>query len=75
MMECDTVRYMMECDTVHGKYDGTIVADGDSLVIDGQRMILSHTCDSADIPFATNAAHYVYDSADVFLTTEKLQVH
>ena len=23
-------------DTIHGKYDGTVEADGDSLVVDGQ---------------------------------------
>ena len=33
----DYLEYMMECDTVHGKHDGTIVTDGDSLVIDDQR--------------------------------------
>eukprot|EP00439_Symbiodinium_sp_Y106_P076489 s219_g15.t1 len=38
-------------DTIHGKYDGTVEVDGDSLVIDGQKVALSHTRDPAEIPF------------------------
>ena len=28
---------MIRYDTIHGKYDGTVEVDGDSLVIDGQK--------------------------------------
>merc|ERR1712066_1140729 len=61
--------------TVHGKYDGTIEADGDSLVIDGQKVALSHTRDPAEIPFGDNGADYVCESTGVFLTTEKVKPH
>ena len=58
--DADYVAYRMKYDTIHGKYDGTIVADGDSLVIDGHRVALSYIRDPADIPFlAANGAHYV----------------
>merc|ERR1711988_565439 len=58
-----------------GRYDGTIVADGDSLVVDGQKIALSHTRDPAEIPFGANGADYVCESTGVFLTTEKVQGH
>ena len=48
--DVDCMTYLMKYDTIHGKYDGTIEADGDSLVIDGHRVALSHTCDPAEIP-------------------------
>merc|ERR1719445_675458 len=66
---------MMKYDTIHGKYDGTIEAVGDSLVIDGQTVALSHTRDPAEIPFGANGADYVCESTGVFLTTEKVQPH
>merc|ERR1712157_613820 len=56
-------------------YDGTIVADGDSLVIDGKKVALSHTWDPAEIPFKEYGADYVCESTGVFLTDEKIQPH
>ncbi|CAE7794929.1 gapA, partial [Symbiodinium sp. CCMP2456] len=49
--DADYLAYMMKYDTIHGKYDGTVEVDGDSLVIDGQKVALSHTRDPAEIPF------------------------
>eukprot|EP00435_Cladocopium_sp_Y103_P032954 s2555_g8.t1 len=46
-------------------------ADGDSLVVDGQKIALSHTRDPAEIPFGEHGAEYVCESTGVFLTTEK----
>ena len=66
---------MMKYDTIHGKYDGTVEVDGDSLVIDGQKVALSHTRDPAEIPFGEHGAEYVCESTGVFLTTEKVQPH
>jgi glyceraldehyde 3-phosphate dehydrogenase len=73
--DADYLAYMMKYDTIHGKYDGTIVVDGDSLVVDGHKIALSHTRDPAEIPFAAHGAHYVCESTGVFLTTEKVQAH
>ena len=60
---------------IHGKYDGTVEVDGDSLVVDGQKIALSHTRDPAEIPFGEHGAEYVCESTGVFLTTEKVQGH
>jgi len=73
--DADYLAYMFKYDTIHGKYDGTIEVDGDSLVVDGKKIALSHTRDPADIPFAANGAEYVCESTGVFLTTEKVQAH
>jgi glyceraldehyde 3-phosphate dehydrogenase len=65
----------LKYDSIHGKYDGTIEVDGDSLVIDGLRVALSKTRDPAEIPFGSHGAEYVCESTGVFLTTEKIQGH
>ncbi|CAE7229516.1 gapA, partial [Symbiodinium sp. CCMP2456] len=49
--------------TIHGKYDGTVEVDGDSLVIDGQKVALSHTRDPAEIPFGEHG-DYVAAAAE-----------
>merc|ERR1712014_450673 len=54
---------------------GTIEVDGDSLVVDGKKIALSHTRDPAEIPFGESGADYVCESTGVFLTTEKVKPH
>merc|ERR1712039_763049 len=73
--DAEYLAYQMKYDSIHGRYDGTIEVDGDSLVIDGQKVALSHTRDPAEIPFTEHGAQYVCESTGVFLTTEKVQPH
>jgi len=73
--DADYLAYQMKYDSIHGRYDGTVEVDGDSLVIDGHKVALSHTRDPAEIPFAAHGAEYVCESTGVFLTTEKVQPH
>merc|ERR1719284_83504 len=48
--DAEYLAYQMKYDSIHGRYDGTIVAEGDSLVIDGKKVALSHTRDPAGDP-------------------------
>jgi phosphoglycerate kinase len=73
--EADYLAYMFKYDTIHGRYDGTIEVDGDSLVVDGQKIALSHTRDPAEIPFGKHGADYVCESTGVFLTTDSVKGH
>eukprot|EP00927_Polykrikos_kofoidii_P063250 TRINITY_DN58061_c0_g1_i1.p1 TRINITY_DN58061_c0_g1~~TRINITY_DN58061_c0_g1_i1.p1 ORF type:complete len:437 (-),score=74.52 TRINITY_DN58061_c0_g1_i1:106-1416(-) len=73
--DADYMAYMMKYDTVHGRYDGTIEPVGDSLVIDGHKVALSHTRDPAQIPFVAHGAEYVCESTGAFLTAEKAKAH
>jgi glyceraldehyde 3-phosphate dehydrogenase len=73
--DADYLAYQLKYDSIHGRYNGTIEVDGDSLVIDGHKVALSHTRDPAEIPFSKYGAEYVCESTGVFLTTEKIQPH
>merc|ERR1711920_710595 len=73
--DAEYLAYQMKYDSIHGRYDGTVEVDGDSLVIDGQKVALSHTRDPAEIPFTEYGAEYVCESTGVFLTEEKIQPH
>jgi len=73
--DAEYLAYQMKYDSIHGRYDGTVEVDGDSLVIDGKKVALSHTRDPAEIPFKAHGAEYVCESTGVFLTDEKIQAH
>ena len=69
------MKYLLEHDTVHGRFRGTIVAEKDALVVNGQRIALSCTRDAASIPWATAGVDYVCECTGAFLTTEKCEAH
>merc|ERR1711933_204354 len=73
--DAEYLAYQMKYDSIHGRYDGTVEVDGDSLVVDGKKVALSHTRDPAEIPFTEHGAEYVCESTGVFLTEEKIQPH
>jgi glyceraldehyde 3-phosphate dehydrogenase len=72
---CEYMAYQMKYDSIHGRYDGTIEADGDFLIVDGKKIPCSHTRSPADIPFAQYGADYVCESTGAFLTQESVLPH
>jgi len=71
--DAEYLAYQMKRYSIHGRYDGDTEADGDSLVIDGHRVVLSHMRDSTEIPFMKHRAEYVYECMGMFVRTEKTQ--
>ena len=67
--------YQFKYDSIHGKYDGIVEIDNDTLIIDGQVVSLSHTRDPGAIPFAMYGAEYICESTGAFLTKEKIKPH
>ena len=72
--------YAMKYDTVHGKYDGTIVADDEAstLTVDGKVVkVLADAKyrDAALIPWGELGVEYVLECTGVYLDKEKAQAH
>ncbi|CAK0862968.1 unnamed protein product, partial [Prorocentrum cordatum] len=74
-LDAEYLAFQMKHGSIHGRYDGTAEVDGDSLVIDGKQVALSHTRGPAEIPFKKYGADYVCESFGVFLTDRKIQLH
>jgi len=72
---CEYMAYQMKYDSIHGRYDGTIEADGDFLIVDGVKIPCSHTRDPAEIPFGKYGADYVCESTGAFLTGDSVEAH
>mmetsp|Transcript_13739 Transcript_13739/g.32078 ORF Transcript_13739/g.32078 Transcript_13739/m.32078 type:complete len:371 (+) Transcript_13739:53-1165(+) len=73
--DAEYMAYQFKYDTIHGRFDGTVEVDGDSLIIDGSKIALSHTRDPSEIPFAEHGDLYVCESTGAFLTGESIQPH
>lgn len=71
----DHMVYMFKYDSTHGRYKGEVGIDGDSLVIDGNKVAVFGERDPAAIKWGDVGADYVVESTGVFTTIEKASKH
>ncbi len=74
-MTPDYMAYMLKYDSVHGRYDGTIEYDDNSITVDGKKVLFHAEMDPKNIPWGKDGVDYVVESTGVFLTKEKAQAH
>ncbi len=62
----ESLAYLLKYDTIHGKFDGTVEADGDCLVVNGKKVPVSAERDPANLPWGKLGADYVVESTGLF---------
>ncbi|MBX3594494.1 type I glyceraldehyde-3-phosphate dehydrogenase [Sphingomonas sp.] len=67
--------WLFSRDSVHGKYPGTVSADGDDIVIDGKRIKVTKERDPANLPHAANGVDIVLECTGFFTDRESAQKH
>ncbi len=67
--------WLFSRDSVHGKYPGTVSADGDDLVIDGKRIHVTKERDPANLPHAANGVDLVLECTGFFTDRASAQKH
>ena len=70
-----TAAHLLEFDTVHGRYDGDVGVDGDTIVIDGKRVSYSGYDEPGKISWGDLGVDVVLEASGVFKTTETLTPH
>jgi glyceraldehyde 3-phosphate dehydrogenase len=75
LLEPDYLAYMLKYDSVHGKFDGDIAVDGDTLVVNGSRIRLTAERDPAELKWSDLDVDVVIESTGLFLTRETAQKH
>jgi glyceraldehyde 3-phosphate dehydrogenase len=67
--------WLFSRDSVHGKYPGTVAAEGDDLVIDGKHIKVTKERDPANLPHAANGVELVLECTGFFTTRDDAQKH
>jgi glyceraldehyde 3-phosphate dehydrogenase len=67
--------WLFSRDSVHGKYPGTVEADGNDLVIDGKRIKVTAEKDPANLPHAANGVELVLECTGFFTDRASAQKH
>ena len=75
LLEPDYLAYMLKYDSVHGRFDGEVSVDGDTLVVNGKRIRLTQERDPANLKWDEVGAEVVIESTGLFLTKDTCQKH
>ena len=67
--------YMFKYDSTHGRFNGTVTAEGDKLVINGHAITVYQERDPADLPWGKIGVDYVIDATGIFKTKALAQKH
>ncbi len=71
----ETNAHLTRYDTVHGKFPGKIEVDGDSMVVDGDRIkVLAHR-NPAELPWGALDVDVVLECTGLFTSKEKASAH
>jgi glyceraldehyde 3-phosphate dehydrogenase len=75
LLEPEYLAYMLQYDSVHGRFKGRIAVDGNTLVINGQRIRLTQERDPANLKWNEVGATVVIESTGLFLDKVTAQKH
>ncbi|SPE20067.1 D-erythrose 4-phosphate dehydrogenase [Burkholderiales bacterium] len=67
--------HLTKYDTVHGTFPGTVAVDGDSLVVNGDRIKVLSMRDPGQLPWASMQVDVVMECTGLFTTKEKAGAH
>src|SRR6476660_4521941 len=71
----DTNAHLTRYDTVHGRFKGTVEVDGDSMVVNGDRIKVLAQRDPAQLPWGQLGVDVVLECTGFFTTKEKASAH
>ncbi len=75
LLDPDYLAYMLKFDSVHGRFNGDIAVEGNTLIVNGKRIRLTAEMDPANLKWNEVGAEVVVESTGLFLTDEKARKH
>ncbi|NQV02451.1 MAG: type I glyceraldehyde-3-phosphate dehydrogenase [Bacteroidia bacterium] len=75
LTDANTLAHLLKYDSVHGKFPGSVVVEGDFLVIAGNRLKVMAERDPANLPWGALGVEVVIESTGIFRNREKMGKH
>lgn len=75
LLEPDYLAYMLKYDSVHGRFEGSVAVEGNTLIVNGKKIRLTQERDPAALKWDEVGADVVIESTGLFLTKETAQKH
>ena len=75
LLEPDYLAYMLKYDSVHGRFDGEVSVERNTLIVNGKKIRLTQERDPANLKWNEVGAEVVIESTGLFLTDETARKH
>jgi len=75
LVPSDNIAYLLKYDSTHGRFQGTVEAKEDGIVVDGKFIPCYSIKDPAQLPWGATGADYVVESTGLFTTAEGAGKH
>ena len=75
LLEPDYLAYMLQYDSVHGRFQGSIAVDGNTLIVNGKKIRLTAVKDPAELKWGDLKADVVVESTGLFLSQDTAEKH
>lgn len=71
----DHLAYLLKFDSTHGKFEGTISSDEESITVNGKRVLVFNKRNPEELPWAKHHVDYVVESTGLFTSKEDAAKH
>ncbi|RVU16898.1 type I glyceraldehyde-3-phosphate dehydrogenase [Methylobacterium oryzihabitans] len=71
----ETNAHLLRYDSVHGKFPGTVSVEGDSIVVDGQRIRVTAIKNPAELPHRDLGVDIALECTGIFTSKDKAKLH
>jgi glyceraldehyde 3-phosphate dehydrogenase (phosphorylating) len=70
-----TLAHLLKYDSVHGRFQGTVEAAKDGIVVNGKKVAVTAERDPAKLPHGANGVDFVVEATGIFASREGCQKH
>jgi glyceraldehyde 3-phosphate dehydrogenase len=70
-----TLAHLLKYDSVHGRFEGTVKATKDGMIVNGKTILITAERDPAKLPHKTNRVDFVVEATGIFASREGCQKH
>ena len=75
LLEPEYLAYMLQYDSVHGRFKGTVVVEGNNIIVNGKKIRLTQERDPANLKWNEVGADIVIESTGLFLDKASGEKH
>lgn len=75
LMDPETLAHLLKYDSIHGRFDADVRAEGNAVVVNGKKTVITAERNPADLPWGSLGVDYVIESTGLFTQRDKAAAH
>lgn len=75
LTDASTLAHLLKYDSVHGKFNGTVSVDGNSIIVNGKKIEISAEKDPANLNWGATGTEVVIEATGVFASQDQCMNH